>query len=219
MVQTRTPTHFELSFFIFDMARAAVVTTMADVYEKAETPLEMQTFISSVLGLQKLQDFLAYVVRKDYETEWKAIVEGAFPVTPAREAGEGTEAVVAFTQNDQRFVIAKMRTTYRIAMECLDEDATVRAKQREDEVTADLEKPLDPATKEELADNWNKDNKWQPVPSMKAAPKFRNRVTREFRNGCVTNHPVEKAVTLLQAKRPVEPERLPVIPGLTGESA
>ena len=73
-----TPT-FELCFFIFDMARAAVVTTMADVYEKAETPVEMQTFISSVLGLQKLQDFLAYVVRKDYETEWKAIVEGAFP--------------------------------------------------------------------------------------------------------------------------------------------
>ena len=54
---------------------------------------------------------------------------------------------------------------------------------------------------------------------MKAAPKFRNRVTRELRNGCVTNHPVEKAVTLLQAKRPVEPERLPVVPGLTGDSA
>ena len=51
------------------MARAAVVTTMADVYEKAETPLEMQTFISSVLGLQKLQDFLAYAVRKDYPKE------------------------------------------------------------------------------------------------------------------------------------------------------
>ena len=201
------------------MARAAVLTTMAEVYDKAETPVEMQTFIGTVLGLQKVQDFLSYVARKDYEAEWKAIVEGAFPVTPARDAGEGVDAVVAFTLQDQRFVIAKMRTTYRIAMECLDEDATVRAKQREDEVTADYEKPLDPATKEELADSWDRDQKWQPVPSMKAAPKFRNRVTRELRNGCVTNHPVEKAVTLLQAKRPVEPERLPVIPGLSGESA
>ena len=95
-----------------------------------------------------MQYFLAYVVRKDYETEWKSIVEGAYPVQPAREAGENTPAVVAFTQNDQRYVIAKMRTIYRIAMESLDEDASVRAKQREDEVTADLEKPLDPATKE-----------------------------------------------------------------------
>ena len=216
MVQTRTHTIFEICFFDSDMARAAAVTTMTDVYDKAETPVQMQTFISSVLGLDRLQDFLSYVARKDYETEWKAIVEGAFPVTPAREAGEGVDAVVAFTLQDQRFVIAKMRTTYRIAMECLDEDATVRAKQREDEVTADYEKPLDPATKEELADSWDRDQKWQPVPSMKVAPKFRNRVTRELRNGRVTNHPVEKAVTLLQAKRPVEPERLPVVPGLSG---
>ena len=200
------------------MARAAALT-MTEVYEKAETPLEMITFIGNVLGLQKVQDFLSYVARKDYEAEWKAIVEGAFPITAAAEATESTAAVVAFTTHDQRFVIAKMRTTYRMAMECTEEDATVRQKQREDEVTADFEKPLDPATKEELQQSWDKDQAWQPVPSMKAAPKFRNRVTRELRNGCVTNHPVEKAVTLLQAKRPVEPERLPVVPGLTGDSA
>ena len=126
------------------MARAAVVTTMADVYEKAETPVEMQTFISSVLGLQKLQDFLAYVVRKDYETEWKGIVEGAFPPREAKAAGEGVDAVEGFNTNDLRFLVSKMRTTYRIAMETQEEDATVRSKQREDELTADLEKPHRP---------------------------------------------------------------------------
>ena len=47
---------------------------------------------------------------------------------------------------------------------------------------------------------------------MKAAPKLRNRVVREFGGKCMTNHAVEKAVTSLQAKRPVEPERLPVGP-------
>ena len=50
------------------------------------------------------------------------------------------------------------------------------------------------------------------MASMKAAPKLRNRVVREFNGKCMTNHAVEKAVTSLQAKRPVEPERLPVGP-------
>ena len=72
----------------------------------------------------------------------------------ARDASDDTPAVLAFTANDQRYIIGKMRTMYRIVMETQQEDATVRTKQREDELTADLERPLDPATKEELAVNW-----------------------------------------------------------------
>ena len=116
-------THLLFDVVYLEMARAAQQTTMQTVFEKAETPIELQTFITTVLGLQKLQDFLAYVVRKDYETEWKGIIEGAYPVQVAQEAGEGAAAVLAFTQNDQRYEIAQMRTTYRIAIESLDEDA------------------------------------------------------------------------------------------------
>ena len=73
----------------------------------------------------------------------------------AEEAKDDKPGVEAFTNIDQRYLIGKMRTTYRIAMESQEEDATVRTKQREDELTADLEKPLDPATKAELAFNWD----------------------------------------------------------------
>ena len=52
---------------------------------------------------------------------------------------------------------------------------------------------------------------------MKPAPKLRNRVVREFQGACMSNHVVEKCVTSLQAKKPVEPDRLPV--GPPGEGA
>ena len=114
--------------------------------------------------LTKVQDLLGDVVRKECEVEWKVILEGAFLLREAKAAADSVDAVDAFTANDLRFLVGKMRTTYRIAMETQEEDATVRSKQREDELTADLEKPLDPATKEELAVNWDIHQKWQPVP-------------------------------------------------------
>ena len=124
------------------------------VFEKAETPEVLQIYITRTLKVANVQEFIGYVIRRDYEAEWKGIVEGAFPLREAKAAGEGSEAADAFTVKDQRIMISKIRTTYRIAMGAEEEDEGIKAKQRDDELTADLEKPLDQALKEQLVHNW-----------------------------------------------------------------
>lgn len=59
---------------------------------------------------------------------------------------------------------------------------------------------------------------WQPTKSMKAVPKFKKRLSREFRAMAVTNRPVEKAAIRLQAKKPFEPESH-LVGGDSGEGA
>ena len=215
---------FVFELFIFYVAMAlSKANALQNVFREAETPQELQDFLENTLDITSVGDFVEYVVRANYQEEWRNLVAGAFPVRPRVEAVEATEdapatpAVNAFTDIDQRKLVAKMRNTYKVALGAEKEEEDTKKKAREDQVAEDMEKPLDPDLKRQVASLWTHD--WQPISSMKAAPKFANRVIREFRALCVTNHTVEKAVTLLQAKRIVEPERLPVIPGLTGSSA
>ena len=65
---------------------------VADILAEAEAPEMLNDFILKDLQLGKIADFVAYVVREDYQAEWKQIVEGAFPL---REAVAGTDAVEA----------------------------------------------------------------------------------------------------------------------------
>ena len=216
-----TPFDFDFTL-IFAMALSKH-EALENVFTEAETPQELQNFLRVTLDLNSVGDFVEYVVRANFQEKWRNLIVGAFPTRSAVAVAAATEdraavlEVTAFTDIDQRKLVAKMRNTYKVALGAETEVEDKKKKAREDQVAEDMEKPLDPDLKRQVAGLWTHD--WQPISSMRAAPKFSNRVIREFRALCVTNHTVEKAVTLLQAKRIVEPERLPVIPGLTGSSA
>ena len=200
------------------------VTTLQAVFEKADTPANLKHWLLEVLEIKRIADLVSYVQKSTYEKEWLDMVCGAFPVVEAREARQATEAtegvaaqparpaVEGLSEHKQRILVARMRQTYKIALgvEQAQEDDVKKAK--EDTYQADMEQPLDPETRKRLRTSWSGIHPWNPVPSMKAGPKFRNRVVREFLGACVTNHPVEKAVSSLQVKRPMEPERLPIGP-------
>ena len=192
--------------FIFDFAMAAEpLVNLEAVFERAETPIELCTFIKSTLKLKTISDMVSYVERKDYEREWKDILMGAFPVVPASAAVAAVAAtadapardavpeVEAFTVVDQRFLISRMRTTYRVAMGVENDEEEDKKNAKRDAYEADMEKPLDPETQKHLKKAWKDNHGWEPVASMKGAPKFRNRVVRELLGACITNHIVENA--------------------------
>ena len=200
------------------------LTTLQAVFEKAGTPQDLQIYLTDTLKLASISDLVGYTEREHYEREWRELIVGVFPVVAAREARAavpasegvaaqlGEPAVSGFTAAEQRLLVSRMRTTYRIAMGAEHDEEEEKKAAKQDAYQADMEKPLDPETRKRLRKQWQDLHAWQPVASMKAAPKLRNRVVREFLGKCVTNHTVEKCVTSLQAKRPVEPERLPIGP-------
>ena len=197
---------------------------LAVVFEKAETPDVLREWISETLEIVSVGDLLGYVEKGHYEREWRDLIVGAFPVVlpqvavNAILAAEGQEAqpmrpaTQGFSDGKQRLLISRMRTTYKMALgvEQADEEDVKAAKM--DVLQADPERPLDPETHRRLIESWKELQGWQPVQSMKAAPKLRNRIVREFVGRCVTTHAVERCISTLMAKRPVEPERTPVGP-------
>ena len=211
------------------MASAREALTLQGLFGRAETPEILTKFLKEDLGLKNIADLISYTAKKTYEEEWKEIVAGAFPVrapVAARDAVEATEDASAqpavradpgFTTADQRLLIGRMRTTARMAFTVEDDAAEDKAAARKEQYEADMEKPLDGETRARYKRQWGTRHGWEPVPSMKGAPKLRNRVVREWQTLSMTNHTVEKAISTLQAKRPIEPERLPV--GPAGASA
>ena len=197
---------------------------MQAVFEKADTPDNLKQWLQEVLEIGRIADLVSYVQKSSYESEWLDLVRGAFPVVEAREAQEATPAsegvaaqpaqpaVEGFSEHKQRMLVSRMRQTYKVALSVEQEQEEDVKAAKQDTYNADMEQPLDPETRKRLKTSWSGMHVWNPVPSMKAGPKFRNRVVREFLGSCVTNHPVEKAVNSLQVKRPVEPERLPIGP-------
>ena len=176
---------------------------MNDIFTKANTPEVLRDFILGDLQLEAIADLIGYVAQGSYETEWRDIIVGAFPVRVAVEAqaavpaAEGVPArpqipaTPGFLDRDQRLLISRMRTTHRMALDVEKEDAEDRATAKKDQYEADMEKPLDPETKLRLKRQWKGSHNWEPVASMRAAPKLRNRVVREFGGLCMTNHTVE----------------------------
>ena len=176
------------------------------------------------LQIENIADLIGYVEQEHFEREWREIIEGRFPVVapvpfqPGIEAAEGVaarpavEAVAGFESSAQRILVSRMRSTYRKALGAEKDEMENKALAKKEALEADMEKPIDGETRTRLRTSWSTRHGWEPVASIKGAPKLRNRVVREFAGKCMTNHVVEKAVTALQAKHPVEPERLPVGP-------
>ena len=157
-------------------------TALQNIFEQADTPEELQDFVVNMLSITTVADFIEYVVRANYQEEWRNIISGAFPLrtaVDARDATEGSPAVaaaIAFTDIEQRRLIAKMRATYKVALGAEKDDEDTKTKAKADQVAEDMEKPLDPDLKRQVAGLWTHD--WQPTSSMKAAPKLCNRVVR-----------------------------------------
>ena len=95
---------------------------LQSIFEQAETPAELQHFVTTVLDISTVADLIEYVLRASYQEEWKDIITGALPVREAVSARDATEespavaAVRAFTAIEQKKLIAKMRTTYKVAL-------------------------------------------------------------------------------------------------------
>ena len=230
--QTRSHFCFQPSFdFIGSVNLVGVMAltresslTLQGLLDKAETPEVLQRFLREDLKLNNVSDLISYIAKNTYEGEWKDIVAGAFPIrapraavaaVPATESAPAQAAVNAdagFTIAEQRLLISRMRTTHHIALTVEEDAAEDKAAARKEQYEADMEKPLDGETRARYKKQWARRHGWDPVPSMKSAPKLRNRVVREWANHAMTPHTVEKCVSSLQAKRPIEPERLPVGP-------
>ena len=75
----------------------------------------------------------------NYEEEWGTIVSGAFPVQAAREAAEGRPAVAAFTISEQRLLVSKTRTAYRLALAAEQDASDTKAQAKADQLDADFE--------------------------------------------------------------------------------
>lgn len=202
---------------------AAPCRNLKEVYEQSNTPQILVDFLKE-LHIESVADLIGYVEKEHFEAELRELIEGKFPVRPpveARAAVAASDGIAAspagladpgFDRGQQRILISRMRSTYRKACGVEKDEEDDKEARRKETFEADMEKPIDTETRTRLKTNWNDRHGWQPVPSMKPGPKFRNRVVREFAGKCMTNHMVEKAITALQAKRPVEPDRLPVGP-------
>ena len=182
--------HFE-HCFVFAMA-AETLANLTAVFEKADTPQELRHYLQDTLELARISDLVGYVERETYEREWKELIVGAFPIVQAREAvearaatedqrgHEASPAVPGFTAQQQRLLISRMRSTYKVAMGVEREEEETQKTAKEDAYQADMEKPLDPETRRRLKKQWDDLHDWQPLASMKSGPKLRNRVVREF---------------------------------------
>ena len=139
----------------FPAADMAVMkpTTLANIFDKADTTEMLRDFILNDLKIISIADLIGYVAQDSYESEWKDIIAGAFPVRPAivaKDAVAGAEGRVAqpaveaspgFLIQDQRLLISRMRTTHRMALGVEKEDAEDKAAAKKEQYEADMEKP------------------------------------------------------------------------------
>ena len=166
------------------------ITTLEAVFDKADTPANLRQWLQEVLEVKRIADLVSYVQESHYESGWLDLVRGAFPVVEAREAQEATEAaegvaaqparpaVEGLTEHKQRILVSRMRQTYKVALGVEQEKEEDVKAAKQDTYQADLEQPLDPETRKRLKTSWAGMHIWNPAPSMKAGPKFRNRVVR-----------------------------------------
>ena len=81
------------------------VTTLQQIFDQGDLPAEFQKFIREDLKLNLIADLVSYVIKDQYEAEWKQIIEGAFPhraavaAQPTRAATQTAAAVPAVEQS------------------------------------------------------------------------------------------------------------------------
>ena len=79
------------------MATTSAVRTVEAIMQEAEAPQALRDFIINSCSLTKVPNLHAYVIKGQYEQEWKDIIEGAFPLVQSREATKIT--IIIFTPN------------------------------------------------------------------------------------------------------------------------
>ena len=175
--------------FYFDMALEKLVTLEA-VFNKADTPAPLKYWLQTTLEITRISDLVDYVEKGEYAKEWRDLVIGAFPVRPEQAAQDAVPAagdtaaipavpaVEGFSEGKQRILVSRMRTAYKVALGVEQEEAEDNKAAKQVAYQTDLELPLDPETRKRLKAAWSSIHPWQPVPSMKAGPTFRNRVVR-----------------------------------------
>ena len=62
------------------MATPAMLVTLQSVYAQALVPEQLVVYLTETLQLQTVENFVNYVVKSEYEAEWRDIIQGAFPV-------------------------------------------------------------------------------------------------------------------------------------------
>ena len=166
------------------------LVTLEEVFNKADTPTLLKDWLQTTLEITRISDLVDYVDKDEYANEWRDLVIGAFPVRPEQEAQDAipaagdtpatpaVPAVEGFSVGKQRILVSRMRTTYKVALGVEQEEAEDKKAAKQVAYQTDLELPLDPETRKRLKAAWSATHPWQPVPSMKAGPKFRNRVVR-----------------------------------------
>ena len=170
---------------------SAPCRSLKEVYEQANTPTVLIEFMKEI-HIESIADLVGYVEKEHFERELRELVEGKFPVRPpvdARAAVEASEGVAAspavqadpgFDRGQQRILVSRMRSTYRKACGVEKDEEDDKEARRKETFEADMEKPIDTETRTRLRTDWKGRHGWEPVPSMKPGPKFRNRVVREF---------------------------------------
>ena len=132
---------------------------LIDIWTEANVPDDLQRYLGLTCSITSIKNFLDYVVREDFQTEWKDIVMSVFPVT--------TE----FTMEAQRMYVSKLRGSYRIALEMEDQIAEKKSKKEKDKDETDMEKPLSKDDVKELKKSWRAVHDWDPSKYMIAHPR------------------------------------------------
>ena len=72
---------FDQESFFIDFAMAlSKATILHNVFKEADTPEELQHFLETTLDITSVGYFVEYVVRTNYQEEWRNLVSG-FPST------------------------------------------------------------------------------------------------------------------------------------------
>ena len=68
------------------------IVNLTNVFEKADTPDKLRSWLCDTLEITSISDLLGYVEKGSYEREWRDLITGAFPIVASQEAQGAVEA-------------------------------------------------------------------------------------------------------------------------------
>ena len=169
-------------------------------------------YLKTTCELKHTTDFLSYVAASAYETELADIIKNKFPTKVAVPQGESQAPEPAFTTEQQKIYIARLRAAYKLSLDVQDraKAETEKSANKEDQSHPDLERPLDAATVDKLDSEWMTTYNFKFISHMRPAPQFRNRVFREMKMCAARLIPAEKAKSQEENKITNEPVHIEV---------
>ena len=79
------------------MSLPSASISLQEVFAQAGVPEEVAEFLRQTCMIQSVEDFLGFVVKKQYEEEWRQIISDRFPTKEARAATATEPAQTEFT--------------------------------------------------------------------------------------------------------------------------